>query len=132
MSSFRVATRREFVTQGLGLMGVGAALPGYLVRTALAGPKSEPGQRTLVVLEQSGGHDALSELVPYGHKEYAKARKVTRIKDEEVIKLNNELGLHPNLKGFKELLDEGAFAAIPGVGYPNTNYSHFRFHWFQH
>ena len=33
----------------------------------------------------------MSALVPYGHEEYAKARNVTRIKDEEVIKLNAEL-----------------------------------------
>ncbi len=125
MRSLRTATRREFVTRGLGLVGVGTVLPNYLVHTALAGPSAEPGQRTLVVLELSGGHDAISELVPYGHEEYGKARKATRIKDDEVIKLNNELGLHPNLKGFKELLDQGAFAAIPGVGYPETNYSHF-------
>jgi uncharacterized protein (DUF1501 family) len=79
----------------------------------------------LVVLQFSGGHDALSALVPYGHEAYHKARKATRITDQEVIKLDNELGLHPNLAGFKELLDEGAFAALPGVGYPEPNYSHF-------
>lgn len=125
MSIVRIATRREFLGRGLGVVGVGAVLPNYLIRTALAGPAAEAGQRVLVVVQLSGGHDALSALVPYGHAEYAKARNVTRIKDDEVVKLNDELGLHPNLAGFKRLMDEGMFAALPGVGYPSPNLSHF-------
>jgi uncharacterized protein (DUF1501 family) len=125
MPPIQIATRRDFLTQGLGLVGVSSVLPNFLVHTALAAPRAEPGQRIMVILQLAGGHDAISALVPYGHAEYAKVRKATRIADNEVIKLNNELGLHPNLKGWKELLDQGAFAAIPGVGYPNPNYSHF-------
>jgi uncharacterized protein (DUF1501 family) len=121
----RFATRRELLKYGLGVIGVGYTLPDYLIQTALAGPQAEPGQRVFVVIQLNGGHDAVSALVPYGHEDYGKARRATRIQDNEVIKLNNELGLHPNLKGFKELLDQGAFAAIPGVGYPNPNLSHF-------
>jgi uncharacterized protein (DUF1501 family) len=56
---------------------------------------------------------------------YHKLRKTTRIPTEEVIKLNDEVGLHPNLKGFREMLDQRSFAVVPGVGYPNPNYSHF-------
>jgi uncharacterized protein (DUF1501 family) len=118
-------TRREFLLRGVGVVGVGAAVPSYLVRTALAAPEAQAGQRVVLLLQLGGGNDALSMLVPYGHEEYGKVRQATRIKDDEVIKLNNELGLHPKLTGFKELFDQGAFAAIPGVGYPNPNYSHF-------
>lgn len=119
------ATRREFLIRGVGAVGVGAAVPNFLTRTAMAAPEAQPGQRVLLLLQLSGGNDALSTLVPYGHEAYAKARTATRIKDDEVIKLNDELGLHPKLTGFKELFDQGAFAAIPGVGYPSPNYSHF-------
>ncbi len=125
MSKSYINTRREFVTRGLGLIGVGAALPSSLVRSTMAGPQAQPEQRVTVILQLAGGHDALSALVPYGDPEYHKARIETRIKDEEVLKLDDYAGLHPNLKGIKELYDEGAFAAIPGVGYPETNYSHF-------
>jgi uncharacterized protein (DUF1501 family) len=126
MSRIQIATRRDFLTQGLGVVGVGSMLPNFLVQTALAAPATaENDQRVMVVIQFAGGHDAISALVPYGHEEYAKARQATRITDDEVLKINDELGLHPNLKGWKELLDEGAFAAVPGVGYPNTNYSHF-------
>ena len=125
MSNVQIATRREFLGCGLGVVGIGTVLPNYLIRTALAGPAAEVGQRVLVVVQLGGGHDAMSALVPYGLEEYAKVRNVTRIKDDEVIKLNNELGLHPHLQGFKQMLDEGTFAALPGVGYPNPNMSHF-------
>lgn len=125
MIPVRITTRREFVSCGLGIVGIGASVPNYLLRTALAGENAEPGQRVLVVIQLSGGHDAMSALVPYGHAEYAKVRNVTRIKDEEVVKINEELGLHPHLSGFKAMLDGGAFAALPGVGYPNSNLSHF-------
>jgi uncharacterized protein (DUF1501 family) len=121
----RIATRREFVTNGLGIVGIGAALPNYLLRSAWAALKADAGQRVLVVVQFSGGNDGLSMVVPYGHAEYSRVRQATRIQDNEVIKLTSELGLHPALKGVKELIDQGAGAVIPGVGYPNPNLSHF-------
>ncbi len=41
MSHPTITTRREFVTQGLGIVGVSAALPDFLTRTAMAGPKAQ-------------------------------------------------------------------------------------------
>ena len=126
MSDINIATRREFLTRGMGVVGVGSALPNFLIRSALAGPKAEPGQRVVVILQLDGGNDSLNTLIPHGHKEYHEYRKAaTRIPEKEVIKLDEELGLHPNLKGWKELLDEGLFSAVQGVGYPNSNFSHF-------
>jgi uncharacterized protein (DUF1501 family) len=40
--------------------------------------------------------------------------------------LNDEVGLHGALNGFKELYDGGELSVIQGVGYPNPNRSHFR------
>lgn len=125
MSRVNIATRRALLTQGLGLVGVGSVVPNFLIRAALAGPRSEPGQQVTVVLQLAGGHDGLSALVPYGHKDYYEHRKETAIEEKEVLKINEQLGLHPNLHGWKQLLDAGELAAIPGVGYPNPNFSHF-------
>jgi uncharacterized protein (DUF1501 family) len=126
MFALKIATRREFLTRGLGLIGVGAVLPNFLIRTALAAqPAGDKDPRILVLLEMNGGHDGPSGLVPFGHEGYYRLRKATAIPREQVLKLNDEVGLHPNLTGFRELLDQRAFAAIPGVGYPNPNYSHF-------
>lgn len=125
MAQIRIATRREFL-QGLGLIGVGATLPNFLVRTALAGPTAKSGESILVVLQLSGGHDGLSAVVPYRDDDYGRNRTVTRIPANEVVKISDEIGLHPNLKGFKELLDQQSFAVVQGVGYPNPNRSHFK------
>jgi uncharacterized protein (DUF1501 family) len=126
MSDCWIATRREFLTRGLGLIGVATTVPSFLVRTALAGPDARSGESILVVLQLSGGHDGLSAVIPYGNDDYARNRTATRIKAEEVLKRNDELGLHPGLKGFQELLDQQALAVIQGVGYPNPNRSHFK------
>jgi uncharacterized protein (DUF1501 family) len=126
MFDLHLATRRQFLTQGLGLIGVGAALPNFLIRTALAGPTAQPGEKVLVVLQLSGGHDGLSAVVPYGNDDYARNRRATRIAEKDVLKVTDALGLHPNLKKCKDLLDQHAFAVVQGVGYPNPNRSHFK------
>lgn len=121
----KIATRRDFLTQGLGLVGVGTVLPNFLVHTALAGPQTQGGDhRVLVLVEMSGGNDGPSTLVPHAMDGYHRRRRMTRITENQVIRLNDEVGLHPNLRPFQELLDQSQFAAIPGVGYPNPNYSH--------
>jgi len=125
MNDLKINTRRDFLTQGLGIVGVGAALPYGLANFAMAGPKAQEGQNVTVILQLAGGHDALSALVPYGDPEYNKLRVETRINENEILKIDDYAGLHPNMKGIKALHSEGAFAAIPGVGYPDTNYSHF-------
>jgi uncharacterized protein (DUF1501 family) len=107
------------------MLALGATLPRFLIQPALARALAQPDDRVLVVLQLDGGNDSLSTLVPFGHKQYHEFRKATRIAESDVIKLNAELGLHPNLSGWKRLLDEGMFAAVQGIGYPNPNFSHF-------
>lgn len=126
MSRIHIATRRDFLTRGLGLIGVGATLPNFLVRTALAGPQAVSQERILVVIQLSGGHDGLSAVVPYANDDYARARKTTRIRPDEVIKIDDQFGWHPNLRGFADLLEQGSLAVVQGTGYPNPNRSHFK------
>lgn len=125
MSILPIRTRRDFLTQGLGLIGVGAVLPEFLIRSAIAAPAAVPEQKVAVVIEMSGGNDTLSTLIPHAHKAYVEGRRTTRIPENEILKLDDQLGFHPRLKGFKELLDQGRLAMLPGVGYPHPNYSHF-------
>jgi len=126
MSPIRIATRRDFLTRGLGLVGVGATLPNFLIRTALAGPTATRDEPILVVLQLSGGHDGLSALVPYSNDHYIRSRKTSRIRENEVLRIDDHYGWHPNLKGFDQLLNDGALAVVQGVGYPNPNRSHFK------
>jgi uncharacterized protein (DUF1501 family) len=80
----------------------------------------------LVVLQLSGGNDALNTLVPYTNPLYVDNRPNVRIPVEQVLPINDHLGFNPNLAPFKRLYDEGKVAIIQGVGYPKPNRSHFR------
>ncbi len=126
MMPSRITTRRDLLKEGLGLVGVGAVLPNFLVSTAMAATPSRAADgRILVVLLLSGGQDGPSCVVPYAHDGYAKKRKLTYIAPAEVLKLNDEVGFNPKLTGLKELYDKKHVAVINGAGYPNPNYSHF-------
>jgi uncharacterized protein (DUF1501 family) len=84
------------------------------------------GQRTLVVVQLSGGNDGLNAVVPYGNGLYYQLRPQIGIAANQVLHLNDQVGLHPNLKSFKTLYDQKQLAIIQGVGYPNASRSHFR------
>jgi uncharacterized protein (DUF1501 family) len=128
-------TRREF----LRASALGAAttwtIPSFLAQTFAtlqadaAGPIQSPTGRDasiLVVLQMAGGNDGLNTLVPFANDHYAAARSRLRISAKEVLKLSEQVGLHPDLDGFKSLYDAGHLNIVQGIGYPNPNRSHFR------
>jgi len=80
----------------------------------------------LVVLQMAGGNDGLNTVVPFADDHYHQARPRIGLAAKDVLKLNDELGLNPNLAGFKSLYDAGQLGIVQGVGYPNPNRSHFR------
>ncbi len=87
------------------------------------------GQRTkgriLVVVQLDGGNDGLNTVVPYRDDEYRKRRPRLAIPAAEVKKVDDRIGLHPQLEGFSKLLEQHRLAIVQGVGYPNPNRSHF-------
>ena len=82
--------------------------------------------RSVVVVQLSGGNDALNTVVPYSNDLYYDWRPDVRIDQDRVLPLNDEIGFNPSMGPMKELWDEGKLAVINGVGYPNPNRSHFR------
>ena len=87
---------------------------------------SAKSHRSVVVVQLSGGNDALNTVVPYGNGLYYDWRPDVRIEQEQVLKLDDELGFNPSMAPIKELWDEGKVAVINGIGYPSPNRSHFR------
>ncbi len=87
---------------------------------------SNKRDKALVVIQLSGGNDCLNTVIPYNEGLYYDFRPSVRIEPDQVLKLNNELGLNPNMAAVKRLWDEGKVAVINGIGYPNPNRSHFR------
>jgi uncharacterized protein (DUF1501 family) len=126
METFIMYHRREFLTRSLrssSLVALSAAVPQFVARTAQA---AAPGKDTiLVVVELTGGNDGLNTVIPYADDLYHKARPTLSYGASRVLKLDDHVGLHPGLGGFKQMWDDGKLAVVQGVGYPNPDRSHF-------
>src|SRR5712691_10909893 len=97
-----------------------APAPATASTAPAAAPKITTDRRTLVVVQLSGGHDGLNAVVPYGNGLYYQLRPQIGIPADQVLHLDDQIGLHPNLKSFKTLYDNKQLAIIQGVGYPNA------------
>ncbi len=82
--------------------------------------------KILVIVQLTGGNDGLNTVVPFENDLYYNARPQIAVKKNEVLKLNEQLGLNPNLTGFKNLFDDGKLCLVNNVGYPDSDRSHFR------
>src|SRR5256885_6247374 len=106
--------RRSLIGRGAILVASGFLAPSFITRTALA-LDGQPGftdgtggvaldatkkDRILVVLQLSGGNDGINTLVPFGDPQYATLRPTLGVAGNEVLKLTDQVGLHPNLKNF--------------------------------
>jgi uncharacterized protein (DUF1501 family) len=81
--------------------------------------------RILLVIQLDGGNDGLNTVVPYRDDEYRKRRPKLAIPAAEVKRIDDRMGLHPQLDAFAKLLEQHRLAIVQGVGYPNPNRSHF-------
>ena len=119
-------TRRQFLTrtlQGSSLVALSAVVPQFVARTARA---ATPGKdNILVVVELTGGNDGLNTVIPYADDLYHKARPTLRFTKQQVVKVDDHIGLHPGLRPLERLLNQGHVAVVQGVGYPNPDRSHF-------
>jgi uncharacterized protein (DUF1501 family) len=123
-----MTNRREFLKTS-SLVGLGATVPTFLARTALAAPDaSKPGAKDtiLVVVQLTGGNDGLNTVIPYKDDLYASYRPTIKIPADQVKKVNDSIGLHPAMGELAGLLDDKALSVVQGVGYPNPSQSHFR------
>lgn len=121
-------SRREFLQNGLTFVSLSLAIPTFLMRSAVADSAAPPNLqngKTLVVIEMQGGNDGLNTVIPYSDAGYAKARPTIGIPDNQLVKINSSLGLHPSLKPIGDLFNKGQVAVMTGVGYPNPDRSHF-------
>ena len=82
--------------------------------------------RVIVVLQLSGGNDGLNTLIPYSNPLYYDYRPTLGIPEDQVLRINDDVGFHPSMTGLKAMYDEGKVAVIQGVVYPHASRSHFR------
>ena len=83
--------------------------------------------RVLVIIRLNGGNDGLNTVIPVGqYPNLGIQRGNVIIPQNDVLTLNNDVGLHPVMTGMKDLFDNGKLSIIHNVGYPDQNRSHFR------
>ena len=82
--------------------------------------------RSIVVLQLSGGNDYLNTVVPFENGLYYDNRPTVHVAPDQVLDIGGGLGFRPQMVPIKRLWDEGKVAVINGIGYPNPNRSHFR------
>jgi uncharacterized protein (DUF1501 family) len=80
----------------------------------------------LVVLQLSGGNDYMNTVIPYNDPLYRDYRPRVAIPEDQVLPLDDEVGLHPSMGPLHAMYKQGKMAIIHGVGYPNSVRSHFR------
>jgi uncharacterized protein (DUF1501 family) len=86
----------------------------------------EEQDRILVLIQLFGGNDGLNTVVPINNPQYYEGRPTIAIPKSKTLRINDELGWHPSMKGFRSIYDQGQLAVVQGVSYPNPDRSHFR------
>ena len=82
--------------------------------------------KSLMVIQLTGGNDYLNTVVPYNNGLYYDYRSTVSIPSDQVLPLDDQVGFNPSMGAVKGLWDEGQVAIINGIGYANPNRSHFR------
>ncbi len=84
------------------------------------------GDKTLIVLQMSGGNDGLNTIVPFRNDIYYQSRPKIAIQPDKVLPVSQELGFNPALAKLRSIYDQGYMSILNHVGYPNPDRSHFR------
>ncbi len=123
--------------QGMAFLSMATTVPLFMQRSAegvmlpvgslVSSQAGVPEDHTLVVIQLAGGNDGLNTVIPYGDRSYYNRRPQLAIKQSDALEIPGAdgFGLHPNLTGLLELIDNKQAAIVQGVGYPNPNRSHF-------
>lgn len=123
--------RRRFLASctGIGAAGLLSATTTFtwdeLMQAAKASPLAE-GSGILVLVTLYGGNDGINTLVPLADDAYQDARPELAYAPDELLALDEEFGLNPEMPGMAKMFDEKSLAIIRGVGYPEPDRSHFR------
>jgi uncharacterized protein (DUF1501 family) len=125
-------TRRKFLLAS-GVSGAAALAAGAgtlalreLLDRADSADRDQPVTDKLVIVTLYGGNDGLNTVVPHTDPVYQSVRPGLAYGSDQVLHLDQTLGLNPALAGLKRMWDDKRLAIILGVGYPKPDHSHFR------
>lgn len=134
--------RRNFIRNtGLASLGLTFNLNGFAADFLNTSPFTlldcnTVNDRVLVILRMAGANDGLNMCVPLNqYDQYANYRQTIKLNNvgqtngvialDTTVPDSKSVGIHPNMIGIKSLYDNGKIQLINGVGYPNSNLSHF-------
>ncbi|MCL7752360.1 DUF1501 domain-containing protein [Polaribacter sp. Z022] len=89
-------------------------------------PNKTFSNKKVVIIQLKGGNDGLNTVVPFHNDIYYQQRNKIALKQNDLFKISDEVGLHKSLKPLQNLYNKGFVSIINNVGYPNPNLSHFR------
>ena len=97
-------SRRNFLKQ-VGATGAASLValgtrPQVLFARAAKTAAVDPDGRILVLVQLAGGNDGLNTVIPFGADIYRRQRPSLGFGKSEVLRLNDQLGLHPQMNGF--------------------------------
>jgi uncharacterized protein (DUF1501 family) len=124
-----MVSRRILLKDGaLALVSLGFA-PTFLTRTAFAAGTAARAKR-LIAIFQRGAVDGLSVIVPFGDKEYYRARPTIAIAQpgssgDSAVDLDGFFGMNPRLQPLKRFWDARQLAIVHACGSPDNTRSHF-------
>jgi len=121
-------TRRKFLKLTSGAVAVGAVAPLLSIDEIAEAAINRPlpaNTPILVVITLYGGNDGLNTVIPFTDPIYYSSRPDISYKPETVLPLSAELAFNPAMKGLKVLWDQKKVAIVRGVGYPDSDHSHF-------
>ncbi|HOJ04179.1 MAG TPA: DUF1501 domain-containing protein [Bacteroidota bacterium] len=127
--------RRDFLLQSLyasaGVASVPLIFGGIPVHAgsyrATRPELMQQNDNILVVVQLFGGNDGLNTFVPFTDARYYQHRPTVGIAPTQVLRIANPtMGFHPRMTGMRDLFNAGKLVAVQGVGYEDSNRSHFR------
>ncbi|BBZ06408.1 hypothetical protein MDOR_05770 [Mycolicibacterium doricum] len=124
-------SRRSFLAgcAGVGAAGVLTATTSFTWPELLQAARADPlphGSGILVLVTLYGGNDGINTLVPLTDDAYHDARPELAYSPDELVSLDEDYGLNPEMTGMAEMFKSKSLAIIRGVGYPEPDRSHFR------
>ncbi|MFN0242651.1 MAG: DUF1501 domain-containing protein [Planctomycetota bacterium] len=119
-------TRRTFLVAGLRVSAVLPFLSGREIAHALRPVTLPSSERTLVVVQLTGGNDGLNMVAPIEQDAYFRLRPTLAVSKSKAHVLGGGLALHPAMSALAALHADGALAVVNRAGYPTPDRSHFR------
>lgn len=125
--------RRNFISS----VGAAVALPAIMGKTSiaqaspmyrmLAENSPEDNENILILIQLNGGNDGLNTIIPIDqYDNLAKVRSNVLVPENQILKINDETGLHPSMDHLWRMNNDGLMGVVQSVCYPNPNLSHFR------